>query len=155
MSVTMKQRCEERGLKLVESTKPLILSVNSKDVARATEKQADECALARACKRQYHGIKAAYFFRSTAYLEYEDRIVRYLLPQSVQKEIVSFDRSKKFEPGNYHLRPVSKGSTFAALRSRTSNRSGSSLHPKDPRKTGRRTNVHRTTDVRPTFNVLT
>lgn len=41
------------------------------------------CAFARACKRQVTGIKGAYFFRSIAWLEFEDKIVR-LTGQSLQ-----------------------------------------------------------------------
>lgn len=96
---------EKRHLKRVDARTPLAIELLSKDIKEGKLKNWEECAFAVACKRQ-EDVVAAYFFRSCAYLEYEDKLVRYHLPPSVQKEIVSFDRGGTIEPGTYCLSPV-------------------------------------------------
>lgn len=97
---------KEKNLKIVDAEEPLTLDVKGLDIARARQKNAKCCAYARACKRAVPLVEEAYFFRSTAYLQYGDRLVRYTLPVSMQKEIVSFDRAKAMTPGSYTLYAV-------------------------------------------------
>jgi hypothetical protein len=144
MSTFITKRARELGLKKVDATRPLELEVTRNDVRLAVPKNAKCCALARACKRQLE-CRAAYFFRSTAWLEYEDRVVRYLLPPSVQKEIVAFDRSRSMEPGLYQLTPPGERSSLVAIRTRSTKRPG--RHPPGNGKTKRRV-VHATSAVR-------
>lgn len=118
MSTSINKRAKELGLKKMEATRPLTLQVKAMDVKRASKKDPNNCAFSRACKRQYPGIKAAYFFRTTAWLEYPDRIVRYSIPLSMQKEIVAFDRNKTMEPGEYRLSKVPKNWALADQRKR-------------------------------------
>lgn len=94
--------CRERGLKLVDATRPIVVGVAVDDILKARTANSKCCAFARAAKRE-PGVVAAYFFRSTAFLEYRDRMVRYHLPDSAQKEIVSFDRAGIMAPGEYQL----------------------------------------------------
>ncbi len=56
-------------------------------------------------------MNAAYFFRRTAFLEYDRKMVRYVLPPSTQKEIVAFDRAQVFASGAYQLSPPSPALT--------------------------------------------
>ena len=100
------KRAKELGIPVVEARIPVRLTVTSRDVASATKKSSKQCALARASVR-LPDVRAGYFFRTTAYLEYRDKMVRYALPTSVQKEIVSFDRARMFAPGAYQLSPTS------------------------------------------------
>jgi len=100
----VQKMCEERGLKLTDATRPIVVGVAVDDILKSRTKNSKCCAFARAAKRE-PGVRAAYFFRSTAFLEFGDRMVRYSLPQSVQKEIVSFDRGGIMAPGEYELRP--------------------------------------------------
>ena len=96
------KRAHDHELEEVDAQKPLTVNVTARDIKLAKAKNSKECALARAVKRQY-SCKAAYFLRTTAWLEYPNKMVRYRLPQSVQKEIVSFDRSKMMSTGEYRL----------------------------------------------------
>jgi hypothetical protein len=98
-------RAQERELEEVDADDSLSLVVTARDIKLAKAANSKECALARACKRELH-VKAAYLLRTVAWLEYPDKMVRYRLPQSVQKEIVSFDRSKMMSTGEYTLAPV-------------------------------------------------
>jgi len=118
MKTFITKRAAEQNLKIVEARAPLTVEVDKGDIKKALKKNARCCAFARAAKRGQPEIKNAYFFRCTAYLEYADRMVRYHLPPSVQKEIVSFDRAKIMAPGTYQLSPKTKSQTLAALRSR-------------------------------------
>lgn len=103
MSKTYVQKlCETRGLKLEDATRPIVVGVAVDDIVKSRTKNSKCCAFARAAQRE-PGVRAAYFFRSTAFLEFADRMVRYALPSSVQKEIVSFDRAGIMAPGEYQL----------------------------------------------------
>ncbi len=146
MSTYVTKRAKELGLKIMEAKEPLTLRVAKLDVERATRKNSKCCAFARACKRQVVDIKAAYFFRSTAWLEYSDKLVKYWLPQSVQKEIVSFDRAGITAPGVYQLSAVPKSQRLERKR-------GIDKRPRhDLPKSAKKVKVlHRTTLVRNLF----
>jgi hypothetical protein len=111
-------RAKERGIPMIDAEESLIIEVRKADVSRGDPKSPGDCALARACKREQkeEGVIAAYFFRSCAWLEYADKMVRYTLPSSVQKEIVAFDRGTKFVPGTYQISKVPKSNTKAELK---------------------------------------
>jgi hypothetical protein len=100
------QRAEDLGLPVQDGKERVLVTVTATDVVKAKKADSKHCALSRATMR-LPGVNAAYFFRSTALIEYPDRIVRFALPPSVQKEIVSFDRAQIFAPGVYQLTPVS------------------------------------------------
>ena len=151
MSTYLNKRAKELGLEVVDATKPMLVSVNQKDVARAKVKNPEDCALARACKRQHDGVKAAYFFRTAAYLEYDDKLVRYVLPHSAQKEIVAFDRAKVFEPGNYQLTPPSSTNTLKAVKRRSKRQRANGRTPRGVSSISRKFK-HTTTNVRAALN---
>jgi hypothetical protein len=133
-------RAKERGIPMIDSRRNIVVEVSSKD-CKAAEGNPKDCALARAVKREYKGkgVLAAYFLRTSAWLEYEDKLVRFDLPISVQKEIVSFDRGAGFAPGKYSLSKVPPSSKLGT-------------RPRPPGKRsngrGRRTVIHRTEGVR-------
>lgn len=145
MSTYITKHAKEQNLRIVDSRKPLIVDLRKSDITEATQKNSKDCAFARACKKQ-KGVRAAYFFRSTAYLEFDDRLVRYLLPTSVQKEIVSFDRSKVMAPGTYQLTPPAKSTRMGAIRKRATKRPGrhQPAHSDIKRKVVHRTDLVRT-----------
>lgn len=117
MSTFITKRAKELDLKKTDARKPLTIILTKPDISNAKQKNSKCCAFARAAKRQFQ-VKNAYFFRSTAWLEYEDRLVRYALPQSVQKEIVSFDRTKVMAPGTYQLSKPSPHKQFGSTTAR-------------------------------------
>jgi len=113
MSTYITKRAEDLGLSVVDADKPLQVEVKPTDIEKAVQKNSKCCAFVRACERSLD-INAAFFFRTKAWLEYDDKIVRYELPPSVQREIVAFDRSRKMAPGVYQLSAVSPRNTLAA-----------------------------------------
>jgi len=107
------QRAEDLGLPIQDGKERVLVTVTATDVIRAKKADSKHCALSRASMR-LPGVNSAYFFRGTAFIEYLDRIVRFILPPSVQKEIVSFDRAQIFAPGVYQLSPVPPLKALAA-----------------------------------------
>jgi len=121
MSRTYIERlAREAGLPMKNATQPVIVVVTQHDVVYSRKANSKDCALACASRR-IPGVKRGFFFRTTAWLERDDGFFRYALPQSVQSEIVAFDRSKQFAPGAYRLAPSTK------TQSGPSGRSGNTL----------------------------
>lgn len=136
------------GKPIIDATGPAILCVNSKDVSGSTAKDPTNCALARAVKRNYKTVLNAYFFRSVCWLEYEDKMVRYALPVSVQKEIVAFDRSQRMEPGNYRLRPPQPSARRENIKKRSRKFASEKGRGNQGSTNIKRGFKHRTTDIR-------
>jgi hypothetical protein len=147
MATYITKRAKDLDLPMVDAKEPLQLEVTSRDITTAAQKNSKCCAFARACHRSKN-VNAAYFFRSTAWLEFDDKLVRYTLPPSMQKEIVSFDRNRSMEPGLYQLSAPSKSSTLKAAMKRSKKRPG--RHQPGEGKIKRKF-VHRTTNARSTF----
>ena len=76
----------------------------------------DDCAMAKACKRQFHG---AIISKAIAYLVNGDTAYRYRVPSSVRTEIVSFDRDHDFRPGEYWLKAPLTTEKIGAVRKRS------------------------------------
>ena len=144
MSTFISKLSKELKIPKVDAKKPLAISVKPCDVKASTQKDPGNCAFARAAKRSL-GADAAYFFRSCAWLQYPNRLVRYTLPVSAQKEIVAFDRAKAFEPGDYHLTAPAKSQTMEAAMKRSKKRPG--RHQPGDGKIKRRF-LHKTENVR-------
>jgi hypothetical protein len=144
MSTFITKLAKDLKIQKVDAKKPLAISVKPCDVKSSTTKSVGNCAFARAAKRSL-GCSAAYFFRSCAWLQFPNRLERYTLPVSAQKEIVAFDRAKAFEPGEYQLNAPAKSQTMAAAMKRSKKRPG--RHQPADGKIKRRF-VHRTENVR-------
>lgn len=124
MSTYINKLAKDLNLKIVDGRQAMAIEVQKADITRKGMKEPESCAFAKACARQIPGAVAAFFFKTSAWIQYEDRVERYILPPSAQKEIVSFDRSGIFAPGNYQLSPPRKGQSLKASRRRSKARSG-------------------------------
>jgi hypothetical protein len=88
----------------VDAKLPVEVSVKAKDCSEAIKLNPSECALARAAKRELHadgviiGISSSYVIKGK-------EAQRFDTPETVKREIVSFDRHQDFAPGEYYLRP--------------------------------------------------
>jgi len=105
----------QKRIPVVDATAPIIIGVAVDDIKKAKAKNSKCCAFARAAQHE-PGVVAAYFFRSMAFLEYPDRMVRYALPADARTEIVSFDRAGVMAPGEYRLAPIPKSQKLESLR---------------------------------------
>jgi hypothetical protein len=90
--------------------KNLEIEVISADEKASKRKDHEKCAMAVACKRAYKadGVVVA---RRVAYLIKGTLAVKFIVPESVAREIVSFDRGGEFSPGIYHLHAPPKSDT--------------------------------------------
>jgi hypothetical protein len=94
------------GLPVIDATEPLKLRVTKADIARASVKKPDDCAIARACRRQLHVLEARIHL-TRAYLRMDDeKWVRYETPRLARDEIIAFDRGGTFEPCHLTLTPA-------------------------------------------------
>lgn len=94
------QRYYPSVTKVVDAVKNEAISVTAADCKYSRKKDPESCAMAKACKREFDG---AIISTSVAYLIQGTTAKRYKVPESVSREIVSFDRSHSFAPGDYRL----------------------------------------------------
>jgi hypothetical protein len=92
---------------VVDATTPTLIEVTKKDTESKAVKNHSACAMAVACKRKFK-LDGVIVSRSIAYLIKGNKARRFLLPASVSREIVSFDRGAGFQPGTYQLERVTK-----------------------------------------------
>lgn len=91
-------------LPIVDAKTAVRIMVTATDVVNAQKANSKSCALARAAAR-LPDVEKAFFFRGTAYLQRHSKMERFVLPPSVTREIVCFDRTRVFAPGSYQLTP--------------------------------------------------
>jgi hypothetical protein len=78
------------------------IQVTNRDNQSAKVRNHTACAMAVACKRTYQadGVIVAI---SVAYIIKNGVATRYRLPESIAREVVSFDRKGGFAPGEYKI----------------------------------------------------
>lgn len=91
--------------RVVDARTPIRVTIKAADCKAAVGGSFNECALARATKREFKadgcmiGLTISYVVRGKL-------ATRYSTPVSVAREMVSFDRHHDFDQGTYHLAPV-------------------------------------------------
>lgn len=91
--------------KTKDATKPVSVVVTESDSRNGKKKKATECAMAKAVCRKFKADGAIIGLGSSWVIK-KDTAIRFQTPPSVQREIVSFDRSHSFDPGEYRLSAV-------------------------------------------------
>lgn len=94
--------CEIDGIKVEDGKVPLTLNVRRIDAARASRKEPDRCAVARACYRELHATEVRVHL-SRVYVRTNGTYKRYCTPPCLRNEIIAFDRGGQFAPGQYTL----------------------------------------------------
>src|SRR5262245_47976188 len=88
---------------VVDGDRDLLITVTKRDVSVSAKQDHRGCALAVAGTRCTHAdgmivsIATAYIIKGTL-------ATRYMVPESIGREITSFDRGALFEPGEYILK---------------------------------------------------
>ena len=123
--------------KVNDADKGITVEVTAKDVKASARKDHEECAMAIAARRSEHA-DGVIISSSTAYVIKGNVATRYDVPESVAREVVSFDRGAAFEVGSYTLRKMRPGRRLDA------NRAGGG--PTGPHTSKRK--VHITTNIR-------
>ncbi len=134
MSTWITRRAKELGIPTVDAKAPLFLEVVASDIKRAVQKNPTCCAFANATKRGIPGVQRVYFFRSCAWIEYEDRMIRYLLPNNLRAEVDKFDKTKTMAPGIYGLASPKGEHTIERIHARNKRRKGKRAAPKQKTK---------------------
>lgn len=92
-----------QGLPIVDATSPLEITITNNDVKKSRKNDPAHCAAALAAQREYHTDVRV--FLSRTYVKKDKVWVRYMNPERVRREIISFDRGSSFEPGTYRAIP--------------------------------------------------
>lgn len=124
MSTYINKYAEQNGLTLVDSKKDLVVTVTQKDISKGVRKNPKCCAFSRAVRRENQKVGRAFVFMSSAYLEIGKQLVRVIVPQSVQKELVSYDRGGDMAPGEFTFKAPAGSQTLEAGRARSAKRPG-------------------------------
>src|SRR5437764_848305 len=111
-------------LKVIDSDESISISVTEKDTSSARKKDPSSCAMAKACCRQ-EKLDGAIIGLSYSYLIKGALAVRFRTPNTVQREITSFDRHHDFATGaNYRLSRVCDSQKLGHQWGRKSTRKG-------------------------------
>jgi hypothetical protein len=129
---------------VVDAKEPLLLVISQADVNKGKKKRPDACAAAVAAVRQCKGALGAHVHLSRTYIEYPDKIVRYITPRSLRVEIVSFDRGTRFEKGEYELNAIWPAAKLGKQQGGTKNQT----NPNRDRNAGNRRPYHYVEGVR-------
>lgn len=98
-----------------DGTRVGVVEVTAEDNAHAAVKNHRTCAMAIASKRCFHA-DGAIIGLTTSFIIYGKVAYRYLNPQTVSREITSFDRKAGFDAGTYHLSPPPDSQRLGAER---------------------------------------
>jgi hypothetical protein len=133
------------GLPVMHAKKPITLTINDNDIAKAARKKPADCAVARACRREFHA-KEVRVHLGRVYLKTNNgNWTRYLTPKSMRDEIIAFDRGGSFEAGEFILAPPY--ATAKAVNGRRQGGKSRNARPR-PAPKHRRSKPHIVTNVR-------
>lgn len=100
--------------KVRDADKSIHIEVTSADNKSSKVRNHNACAMAVACKRSFH-LDGVIVSVKTAYLIKGKEAVRYALPESISREVVSFDREAGFAEGEYQLSVPDKSKRLGRL----------------------------------------
>lgn len=124
---------------VTDAVKPIQIEVAQADSKNAKVRNHQACAMAVACKRamKADGVIVAL---TKAYVIMGKRAVRYQLPESVSREVISFDREAGFAPGTYQMSVPNPNAKLGAIRGG---------HNRENEGTGKKKKfIHHTTGIR-------
>lgn len=124
MSTAILQLSKSLNLPCSDARKPMAIELLKEDIGKARQLDHHSCAFAMACTRSVKGATGAYFFRTTGWLQFKDKLVRYRLPPSMQREIIVFDRLGTMAPGVYVMSPPRGNDRISKIRERSKKRPG-------------------------------
>lgn len=94
------------GLPIIDSKKSIKITITKNDIDKADKKEPNDCAVARACRRELK-IKEARIHLGRVYLRAnEGNWVRYMTLPPLRAEIIAFDRGGTFAAGEYTLKSI-------------------------------------------------
>lgn len=109
-ALSIVQKYHPNVRRVVDAKRSIEVTVTAEDCRSAKKGEPSQCAMARAFSREFDG---AVISKAVSYLVKGKTAYRYITPQSVVREIVSFDRHQDFAPGDYGLRSPSESNSLA------------------------------------------
>jgi hypothetical protein len=95
------------GLPVLNAKRPIMLHVTPQDIKTARKYSPGNCAVAKACMREWK-VKEARVHLSRIYVRCNEKNwVRYFTPRPMRSEIIAYDRGGEFLPSVYTVKPVS------------------------------------------------
>jgi hypothetical protein len=143
--MSIKKIAEKEGLEIVDAKTSRAIEIVQKDIDQGRRQDPEHCVFANACRRK--GIKEAYFFRDRAYLREGKKLVKYIIPMRIQKEIVAFDRGGTVIPNSFHLAAPSPSQRRGSVKKYNKKYSGKKK-TKGKRKYSNPKRAHRTQAIR-------
>src|SRR2546429_9509040 len=99
--------------RVVDARRRLLIHVNQTDITLATPKDAANCVMARACKREQE-VDAVLVFPTRAYILQDTLATRFNVPESTTREIAILDRGGRVVGGAFHFAPPSPKARMGA-----------------------------------------
>src|SRR5437764_115466 len=90
--------------RVIDARNKLLVHVSGQDVAGAVPRDAANCVMARACKREQE-VDAVLVFPTRAYILQGTLATRFAVPESTTREIAILDRGGRPAAGNYFFAP--------------------------------------------------
>jgi hypothetical protein len=130
------------GLPVYDAPPDMVMSfqVKDSDVKKSRKNDPANCAAAVAIKREYDTDVMVHISRT--YIKSPDKKhwIRFHTPESIAREITSFDRGHSFETGEYYVRPEPESARLGVYRGANKERTTGNKRP--------RGKIHRTARVR-------
>jgi hypothetical protein len=100
------------GKKIVDSYHTVTINIRQRDIDGATPRDGRDCVAGR-CVLRTLDAEVVYFYRSKAYVQWDDEqvMVRYHLSRDLQKKVIEVlddphRPNSEIQPGLYELQPV-------------------------------------------------
>lgn len=90
------------GLPVVDAKHDLTININKHDIKHSRKGDPANCAAAVSCKRAFKTEVRVYLTKT--YIKGKKNWVRYVTPEAISREIISFDRGSNFVPDTYKLK---------------------------------------------------
>lgn len=130
------------GKPVIDSKRAIKLNIIANDINKADRKEPADCAVARACRREFHA-KEVRVHLGRVYVRMNDsNWQRFMTPRSLRSEIIAFDRGGTMSPGTFTLQPPSE------KKKSSGKRQGGKTVRMAKRVTGQKRVRHIVTDVR-------
>lgn len=124
MSSFVSKQCKKMSLPMKDGKKDLVIEIAAVDLRKAERKHPAKCAFACAATRGVEGVVAAYFYRTTAWLQFENRMERFILSAAMQQAVRTFDRTAVMSMGQYTLLAPRASNLMTRVRVRNAKRKG-------------------------------
>lgn len=103
------------GLPIRDAAQNMVFTIRLSDIKGSTKKSNGDCAAARALCRQ-SSIKEARVYLSRTLVRRNSHWDRYVTPDALRTEIVTYDRAGMFDPGDYILKAPKKSQALGYKR---------------------------------------